>query len=291
MAAARPTPDDWRAAGSTFDWRGHRIFLRTAGRGEPLLLIHGFPTASWDWHALWPSLAERYRVLALDLIGLGFSDKPRDFDYTVAAQADLVTGLLRREGVGACRVLAHDLGDTVTQELLARQREDQAAPRITAACLLNGGLFPETHRALPIQRLLARPELGAVLGRLIPYGGFARNMRRTWGAHPPAEDELRALWQLVTHNGGRAVMGPLLGYMEERRRHRDRWVGAIVDTTTPVRLVNGSADPISGAHVAARYRELVAKPDIVDLPGVGHYPHLESPEAVLAAALDFFARG
>jgi pimeloyl-ACP methyl ester carboxylesterase len=86
-------------------------------------------------------------------------------------------------------------------------------------------------------------------------------------------------------------MGPLLGYMEERRRHRDRWVGAIVDTTTPIRLVNGSADPISGAHLAARYRELVAKPDIVDLPGVGHYPHLESPEAVLAAALDFFARG
>jgi pimeloyl-ACP methyl ester carboxylesterase len=255
-----------------------------------LLLVHGFPTGSWDWHALWPSLVERYRVLALDLIGLGFSDKPRRFPYTIAAQADLVTDVLGREGVRECRVLAHDIGDTVTQELLARQREDPAAPRIIAACLLNGGLFPETHRALPIQRLLARPVVGPLLGRLIPYRGFARNMRRTWGEHPLEDADLRALWQLVTYGNGRAVLGPLLGYMAERRRHRERWVGAIADGAVPLRLVNGSADPVSGAHLAARYREVVTKPDIVELPGVGHYPQLEAPEAVRAAVLPFLAR-
>src|SRR6185436_3629645 len=194
----RPTPEQWLAGGASFEWRGQRIFFRAEGRGEPLLLIHGFPTASWDWWALWPALAARYRVLTLDMIGFGFSAKPRRFGYSISAQADLFGAFLARENVTRYGVLAHDYGLTVAQELLARQGEDAAAPRITAVCLLNGGLFPETHRPLPTQRLLASP-LGPVLARLTTYRTFAAAMRRIWGAHPVAEPELRAMWQLVTH--------------------------------------------------------------------------------------------
>ena len=57
------TPEQWRAGGDHFVWRGERIFFRTAGTGEPLVLIHGFPTASWDWYALWPALV--YLFIAL----------------------------------------------------------------------------------------------------------------------------------------------------------------------------------------------------------------------------------
>jgi pimeloyl-ACP methyl ester carboxylesterase len=289
MAVDRPTPDEWRQQGSHFEWRGHRIFFRVEGRGDPLLLIHGFPTASWDWWALWPALAARYRVLAFDMIGLGFSDKPPRFPYSVGAQADLVTAFLAREDAAPCRVVAHDLGLTVTQELLARQGEDPKAPRIVAACLLNGGLFPETHRALPVQRLLASP-VGPLLARLMTYRGFAASMGRTWGSRPPDDADLRAMWQLVTHGRGLRVVARLLGYMAERRRHRDRWVGALVDTSTPLRLIDGLADPISGAHMVARYREVVPRPDVVELPGVGHYPHVEAPGAVLPAVLEFLDR-
>jgi pimeloyl-ACP methyl ester carboxylesterase len=84
-------------------------------------------------------------------------------------------------------------------------------------------------------------------------------------------------------------MPKLIGYMAERREHRERWVGALCKTKVPVRLIDGLVDPISGAHMVARYRELVPNPDIVELPGVGHYPQLEAPDKVVTAILEKFA--
>jgi pimeloyl-ACP methyl ester carboxylesterase len=286
-AAPLPTPSDWRARGDCFEWRGQRIFFRSEGAGPTILLIHGFPTASWDWCALWPELVKRYRVLALDLIGFGFSAKPRAFPYSTAAQADLCEAFLAREGVMSYRLLAHDYGLTVTQELLARQGAE-SSPRIVSACLLNGGLFPETHRPLLLQRLLASPA-GPLLARLTTYRTFSASLRRIWGRHPPQETELAALWQLVTCGEGLRVMPALIGYMAERRRFRARWVGAVQQATAPLRLVCGLDDPVSGAHMVARYRELIPRPDVVELPGVGHYAQLEAPEAVLTAVLHHFS--
>lgn len=281
------SPDDWRAAGHTFTWRGHRVFYRADGRGEPVLAIHGFPTASWDWWAIWPALTAHYRVLALDMIGFGFSAKPADFAYSIFAQADLHEALLAREGVTRYRLLAHDYGDTVAQELLARDRRGPA--RIVATCLLNGGLFPERHRALVTQRLLASP-VGPLIARLGSFRTFARSMHRIWGG-PLADAELQAMWQLASRDRGMAVMPKLIGYLEERRANRARWVGALTEARAPLRLIDGLADPISGAHMAARYRELVPDPVVVELPGVGHYPQLEAPAAVAAAVLEGFRTG
>ena len=283
------SPDDWRARGDTFEWRGERIFYRVEGAGEPVLLVHGFPTSSWDWWALWPRLAARYRLLTLDMIGFGFSAKPRDFAYSIFAQADLFGALLERERVTSYRLIAHDYGDTVAQELLARQQDDPAAPRIVSACLLNGGLFPEAHHPLFTQKLLASP-LGPLLARLGGYRAFARSMRRIWGTHPVSDAELRAMWRMIAEHDGAAVLSKLIGYLSERRAHRDRWVGALARAPIPLRLIDGLLDPISGTGIVARYRELVPNPDVVELPGVGHYPQLEAPGDVLAAILEHFGR-
>lgn len=275
------TPDEWRALGSTFEWQGQRVFYRAEGSGEVVLAVHGFPTASWDWWAIWPQLTRHYRVLTLDMIGFGFSAKPFGFPYSIFPQADLFEALLARENVTRYRLLAHDYGDTVAQELLARQSGARA--KIVAACLLNGGVFPELHRPLLTQKLLASP-LGSLVARLSSFKTFAPSMRRIWGG-PVDDAELRAMWQLVTHDDGMAVMPKLIGYIDERRRYRARWVGALIEARMPLRFINGTADPISGAHMAARYRELVPHPDVVELPGIGHYPQLEAPDDVVDAIL------
>jgi pimeloyl-ACP methyl ester carboxylesterase len=77
--------------------------------------------------------------------------------------------------------------------------------------------------------------------------------------------------------------------MEQRRTHRSRWVGALVQTNVPRRLLCGALDPVSGRHLAERYRELVPHADVVVFDELGHYPHLEAPAAILAAYLDFRA--
>jgi pimeloyl-ACP methyl ester carboxylesterase len=286
--------DDWQQGGSYFEHLGHSIFYRmesctgaATGDGEPLLLIHGFPTASWDWSRLWQPLAQRFQVIAPDLIGFGFSAKPRSFHYGVAAQADLIEHLLAHLGIGRCHVLAHDFGDTVAQELLARQKSGTLGVRLLSVCFLNGGLFPETHRPLLIQKILLTP-IGPLIARLLSRRGLSANMTRLFAPEtPPTPDELAGFWRLVTSGGGQAVMAKHIRYIVERRVHRERWVGALVSAAAPLRLICGSVDPISGAHAAARYRELVPRPDVVLLPHVGHYPQLEAPGAVLAAFREF----
>ncbi len=214
---------------------GRRVFVRTAitpGR-PPLLLIHGYPTASYDWVRVWPRLAARHSLYALDLLGFGRSEKPRDTDYPIELQADLCMALLDDFGVGNAHVLAHDYGDTVAQELLAREREGQL--RIASMAFLNGGLFPETHRARPIQKLLANPLLGPLLARAMDYGKFEQTMLSIAGREPPSREELQDLWVLIEHDGGRAALARLINYMAQRRRNRPRWVGALVESKRAAR--------------------------------------------------------
>ena len=281
---------EWISGGGIRHLAGHDVFVRTAvtPARPPLLLIHGYPTASYDWHRMWPRLAARHSLYALDLLGFGLSAKLAGTDYPIALQADLCMALLEDCGVTNAHVLAHDYGDTVAQELLAREREGRL--RIGSMVFLNGGLFPETHRARPIQKLLANPLLGPLLARAMGYAKFEANMLSISGAQPPSREELQDLWLLIERDGGRPALARLISYMEQRRRNRARWVGALVESSVPRRLICGAVDPVSGRHLADRYRELVPEPDVVVLEGVGHYPQLEAHDRVVDEYLAFRAR-
>lgn len=281
----------WKDAGRRFSHRGHEIFYRDDGGGPVLLCIHGFPTASYDWHGVWPLLSNHLRLIAPDMIGFGFSAKPRRYGYSIADQASIHEALLAQLGVTSCHVLAHDYGDTVAQELLARfedrRRTGAEGLELHSMVLLNGGLFPETHRARLIQKLLLTP-LGPLLSRLSNPRSFARSFAPIFGPKTqPSAEEMAEFWQLVSFNDGQRISHELIRYIEERRKNRERWVGALQKTSVPLRLINGPDDPVSGKHMAERYRELVAKPDVVLLEGIGHYPQVEDPAGVVAALRSF----
>jgi pimeloyl-ACP methyl ester carboxylesterase len=297
VAPARPpiaTLDEWRDAGEIHLHRGHRIFYRDEGGGDPVLCIHGFPTASWDWSRVWPRLRERFRLVAPDMIGFGFSAKPRSYDYSIADQATLHEELLEKLGVGRVHVLAHDYGDTVAQELLARHEERlrRGAPGLAlrSICLLNGGLFPEAHRARLVQKLLLTP-LGPLLGRLFDERAFARSFAAIFGPDTrPTPEELHDFWSLLACGDGPRIVHRLIRYVPERRRNRERWVGALQRSRVPLRLVNGPEDPVSGRHMAERYAQLVPDADVVLLDRIGHYPQVEDPEGVVRAFVAFVDR-
>ncbi|MDF3868190.1 alpha/beta hydrolase [Pseudomonas denitrificans (nom. rej.)] len=286
MALAGIALPAWRAQGSDFTFRGHAIRYWSAGSGAPLLLVHGFPTASWDWHYLWQPLAERYRLIACDMLGFGDSAKPKGHDYRILEQADLQQALLDHLGVREpVHLLVHDYGNSVGQELLARHEEGGFA--LASLVFLNGGLFPETHRAVLSQKLLLGP-FGSLIGRLFDRKRLAQNFAKVFGPQTqPSEAELDAFWELIRHNDGPRVMHRLIHYILDRRQHRERWLGAMQRTSVPLRLIDGPEDPISGAHMVVRYRELIPQPDTVELPGIGHYPQVEAPEQVLQHYLTF----
>lgn len=284
----------WRQQGELESINGQQIFTRTGGNksAPALVLIHGYPSASWDWEGMWQALTQRYYVITLDMLGFGFSAKPKDARYLITEQADIFEHYLHKLNITDYHILAHDYGDTVAQELLARQREGSAKQRIASVCLLNGGLFPETHKPVLIQKLLLSP-LGPLVSKLITKRKFADNLRRIFGPNtPPTPEVVDSLWQLLNHNNGLAVMHKLIDYIPQRQQHRERWVEAIIESNVPVKLINGSKDPISGQHMAQRYRQLIsnannANADVTELTQLGHYPQLEDAEAVTTAYLQF----
>jgi len=284
----------WQQMAKPFEFMGETFCYWASerqdkqGNDKPvLLLIHGFPSASWDWAPIWQTLNQRYHLVAVDMLGFGFSSKNPRLPYSIFTQADLQQALLNHLNIEQYSLLAHDYGDTVAQELLARDQNHRQRQRqlprqiphqIQQAFLLNGGLFPETHRALPIQKLMASP-FGFLVPWLISKSAFTRSFRRIC-AQPLSRDELAGLWTLLQHNHGARVMPKLIGYMSERRQHRQRWVGALQQSTVPLVLINGSADPISGAHMVERFRQLIPDQTIIEIAGIGHYPQLEAPQQV-----------
>ena len=279
----------WRKRSRTFVFRGQSIRYWTAGQGEPLLLIHGFPTASWDWHYLWQPLAQRYRLIACDMLGFGDSAKPLNHEYSLLEQADLQQALLEHLNVQQpVHVLAHDYGDSVAQELLARHYE--ARFHLASCVFLNGGLFPETHRPVLMQKLLLSP-LGWMIGRAFSRDALVKSFRQIFGPQTrPSESELDDFWSLVESNRGPRILHKLISYIPERRVQRDRWVSAMQRGEVPLRVIDGEVDPISGAHMVQRYRQLIPNPDTVLLPGIGHYPQSEAPGQVLEHYLAFRER-
>jgi pimeloyl-ACP methyl ester carboxylesterase len=291
------TPEQWRRMGAFFEFRGRRLFYVEGGEGPPLLLLHAYPSASWGWHELWPDLTDRFRVIAPDLLGSGFSDKPVGRHYSIFNLVDGLEALLADRGFNECHVMAHAYGVTSGQELLARHvdrvREDgpkSAPPRLLTMTFVNGGLFPEATRPTLTQKLLISP-VGKAIVRLTatPYRAFRRKLARNFGPNTqPDEQQLQHLWRVLTYNDGHRVVPDVLQYLKERFAHRERWVGALQQTDIPLQLVNGAADPVSGTHVPQRWKRLLPDARLVQLnPNIGHYPPLEAPGEVLRAFLEF----
>ena len=284
---------EWHSSGKYFTYRKqHQIFYREAGTGPVLVLLHGFPTASWDWHKVWPMLSAHYRVLTFDFIGFGFSDKPRDYAYSLVDQADLTEEFLKAREIREYHLLAHDYGDSVAQELLARhyERQQQAASdqaELLSLCMLNGGIFPGTHHPRPIQNALAGP-LGFLLTPFLSKARLRSNFRAIFGPNTqPTSQEIDEFYELIRYENGKYRAHKLIRYMREREVNEDRWRAATCYGQLPQRLINGGFDPISGRHVADYYEEIVAEPDVVVFEQIGHYPQTEAPEAVVAAFLAF----
>ncbi len=286
--------EEWRKAAQFFDCAGDRIAYWAPAQPDPakpwLLLIHGFPTSAWDWSALWRDLERRFNLAALDMRGFGLSDKPANIRYSILDQADLHEALLERLGAGEAHLFVHDYGNTVAQELLARHQDRTLSFAIRSCVFLNGGLFPEQHRARAVQKLGLTP-FGPLVGMMLSQKSLRKAFDAIFGASTKASDEeIAGHWALINEHNGRRVFHKLLQYIPERKMMRSRWVGALKETDVPLRLIDGGEDPVSGKHLYDYYLSEIPNADAVLLADIGHYPHTEAPERVLAAFNEFHAK-
>lgn len=259
------------------------------GAGEDLLLIHGFPSAAWDWHPIWERLCQRYRVTAIDLLGFGLSDKPHPHAYRVVEQAELISEVLTQLGIKKLHVLAHDYGDSVAQALLTKYSVAEMDIELNSVCFLNGGIFPRLHRPLAAQTLL-KGFLGPLLTKLMGKSSFKKSFTRIFGdGTPPKANEIESLWQLLTTHQGKRVLPSLLHYLDERQVMGEIWINSMKTSGVPLSFINGVQDPISGLHMADEFETQFPDQHLVRLD-CGHYPQLEMPDDIYKHYIEFRSR-
>jgi pimeloyl-ACP methyl ester carboxylesterase len=275
---------EWRRRGRTESFRDRRIHVFTRdGSGIPLLLLHGFPSSSFDWRGLL-SAAPESPVLAFDFLGFGLSEKPRDHTYTLAWQADLAEELVRRHlGGGPVVCVAHDMGTSVATELFARDLEERLGIELAGAVLFNGSIVVERASLTRSQKLLRGP-LGPLAARLANERVFRHEFSALFSpGHPLSEAEAADQWSLLTHDGGHRLGHRLIHYIDERVTYASRWHGAVRDWPRPLAFAWGLQDPVATVAVLDALRALRPHAPVDELADLGHYPQIEDPDAIAAS--------
>lgn len=267
----------WRASGRTVTIGGRSIFVRDEGVGEvPIVVIHGFPGSSYDWAPVVPLLPGR--VITFDLPGYGLSDKSPTASYTLVEQADVVEALLAELGVTRCTIVGHDMGDTVSAELAHRANAGELGFAIESILLTNGSIFIDLAQLTRGQRLTLRLPNRRSLFRM-PLVILRRSLGESFTrSAPPPPGAIDGLIEMIRHDDGDRLMPVLIRYIEERRVHQDRWTAGLVDFAGPLTLIWGEEDPIAILPMTERMQQLRPSTEVVTLPGVGHWPSLESPD-------------
>ncbi len=280
----------WRDRGGDEESRGRRIHLFRRNGGEPLLpFLHGFPSSSYDRRPLLDR-ETGHAALAPDFLGFGLSEKPRDHTYTLHWQADLVEELVRRHGAGReVFIVAHDMGTSVANELMARDLAGGLEMDLVGGLLLNGSMIQGAASPTLGQRILRSPA-GPLMSRLSSERFFRQQFGSIFSpGHPLTDEESEDQSSLIRAGGGRTLAHKTILYMEERFRHADRWHGAIRDWRKPLSLAWGMLDPVATPAVLDAMLELRPAASVTRFDDLGHYPQIEDPDrvaAVLQTTLD-----
>jgi pimeloyl-ACP methyl ester carboxylesterase len=146
-----------------------RLYVEEMGSGPPVVLLHGLGASAYSWRRVAPILAERFRVIAIDLRGHGRSDKPFDLTYAPAAQAELVRDVMHQLGLSGVTLVGHSYGGVVsllaTLQEGARRRPNRRK-LIKRLVLMNAPAYPQSFSTGVA--LLRKPILPYVALTVVP---------------------------------------------------------------------------------------------------------------------------
>ena len=283
--------ESWKSNGKYFRFNDKNIFYNQIGEGDNLLIIHGYPYNSFEWKDTIEELSKTYKVTFFDLLGMGFSDKPKNHKYSFEEYCDIVNALLKNLNINETHIFSHDLGVSVTQELIARNAEGKNSFKIKSSAFMNGSLFIDVYKPRLIQKLLSKSPtlIGEILSKIMSKSMVNKSVKSVFGPFTqPTEDFLDNQWEILNYNQGKNITYLIGRLVFEKYKYLNRWVNAMQTTTIPMCYICGPFDPNSGIHMAKRYEELIPNPKVYLMSeNIGHWPQLEDQEKVLEIYLTF----
>ena len=263
---------------------GTRMHYVDEGAGDVVLFVHGTPTWSFEWREAIRHLARTHRCIAVDHLGFGLSDRPRDFDYTPESHARVLRAFVDRLGLDGITLVVHDFGGPIGLPIAL-----DAPGRVRRLVVLNSWMWRlDDDAAMKRAGRLMGGAFGRFLYRYVNFSlrvltpsAYADRRKLTPAIHaqylapfPDAESRGRVLWPL-----SRAILGSSAFY-------DSLWQRRAVLAGVPALVVWGTKDPTFKPHLLDRWRMALPSARIVELP-VGHWPQEEAPHEVNRALTEF----
>ena len=279
-AAAEEVIEAHRAAGREFEAGGVRSFLREAGDGEAVVLLHGVPSSCFLYRKLLDPLASAgLHPVAFDFPGLGLAERPREFDYSWSGLARWTAEAIDALGIDRCHLVVHDIGGPIGFEWAIRNRD-----RVLSLTALNTLVdVASFHRPWSMHPFSIRGVGEIWLRSLNPYV-----MRRLFylqtiadrSATPPAE--IYAYYYLLKRgDGGRAFLRIMRGF--ELRAEKERFYReGLADLSCPRQVVWGERDPALNEERRLAVQEFLVVDEPTLLPAK-HFPQEDQAPALSRA--------
>jgi len=265
---------------------GHRVSYRTAGSGPLLVLIHGIAGSAATWEDVLPWLAERYTVVAPDLLGHGDSAKPRG-DYSLGAYASAIRDLLGVLGFERGTIVGHSLGGGVAMQF-AYQFPERCERMVLVS---SGGLGHELHLLL---RAAALPGAEWVLPVLCSSAlceavdGVARFLGRAGLRAGPDLDEIwRSVVSLSDPAARQAFLHTVRTVIDIRGQRASAGDRLYLAAEMPTMIIWGERDPLIPVAHAYAAHERIPESRLEIFTNAGHFPYRDHPRRFVEVLVDF----
>ena len=270
------------------DLHGDRVAYLDVGSGdETLLLLHGMAGSSQTWREVIPQLSKRYRVIAPDLLGHGESAKPRS-DYSLGAFAVGLRDLLDELGIAQVTVVGQSLGGGVAMQFVY-QHPDYCQRLVLIS---SGGLGQDVGWTL---RLLSAPGAELIMPVIAPPPVInVGNKLRSWLSAVNIQSPRGAeMWSAYSSLSDPQTRQAFLRTLRSVVDYRGQAVSALnrmhLTSELPLMIIWGDHDRIIPVEHGYALDELRPGCRVEILAGVGHFPHVEKPNAVVDLLDDFIA--
>jgi pimeloyl-ACP methyl ester carboxylesterase len=279
---------NWKNKGSLVPVYNKNIFtIDTGGDHENcIVILHGYLSSSYDYHKVIPELSKNNRVIIHDLIGFGLSDKLENKYFTIIDQSDYVLKLWDILGLNNFTLIAHDYGNLITQEILARKNHGTTNIEIKKILFCNGSVPVNHTNYLDKHTFYTDEDSKKMISMLTSFGIYKKIMREFfYDESKITEEELYEMWTLLEYNNGREIINFIYNYVRERKIFWNRWTSALKDTTVPIDLVWGKEQDLTEDCIINLKGAKNTTYNIYWIEKSGHFPMLESPKEWLLYVL------
>ena len=260
---------------------GLKIAYQRQGRGEPMILVHGTTTYSFIWDTLVPGLSPSFDVIAIDLLGGGKSDKPRQADYSIFAQAEIIHNFISTLGLKTVHLVSHGAGGGIAQVMAIRYPE-----QLMDLVFIN----PFGYDKWPVKpiNMMRVPFIWDIAVAMFDLGFFRLVIQQGVYYKDRVTDEVMRLFcEPVKTRDGKYGFLQLAKSLSSRDLTDLR--AELCRLDMPVLIIRGDADPYLGPQISRTLHDEIKGSILIQIKTGGHFIQLDEPDKLVGLIKNFIS--